>query len=341
MRPSKKELLARGLAVARIPIAYLGLAGKSDRVLVLAYHRVCDLGDETTFPYDPELVSATPDDFAWQMEFVSRHFEAITFRRLIELTENGSRLPRRALIVTFDDGHLDNYENAFPVLKRLGLPATIFLSTGYIGGKGTFWFDRVAHLLYRAPCGPLAIGEIGFSADLQDVPSRRVAADSLLRTLKQVRDSQRLDALARLEQLVPSAPQDGATAVRSAALDWAQVREMSRAGIEFGSHSVSHPILARLEDDALDRELSESRRTIEEQTGTGCQVIAYPVGSGAFDERIVAATRRSGYKLGVSYASGVNAIRNLDKYAIRRLHVERYTSRAYFQSVLAMPGIFG
>lgn len=339
MRPSKKELLARGLACARVPAALLSLAGPPGRVLVLAYHRVCAIGDEADFPYDPELVSASPEDFAWQMGFVRRHFEPITFRQLIELGETGGRLPRRALIVTFDDGHLDNYSVAFPLLKAAGVPATIFLSTGYIGGSGTFWFDRVANLLYRAPAGLLEIAEVGFSADLHDVPSRRAAAESLLRILKQVRDRPRLDAVARLEALVPGAA--AACEVGSGAMTWEQVREMQRSGIEFGSHSVTHPVLSNLDDEDLHRELTESRRTIERETGAECGVFAYPVGSGAFDPRVVAATRQAGYRLGVSYASGVNMAGDLDRYAIRRLHVERYTSRAYFQSLLAAPGIFG
>ena len=339
MRTSKKGLLARGFVRARIPATFLSLASQPGRVLVLAYHRVCEIGEESSFPYDPELVSASPEDFAWQMEFVSRHFDPITFRQLLELGEKGIRPSRRALIVTFDDGHLDNYEVAFPILKALGMPATIFLSTGYIGGRGTFWFDRVAHLLYCAPSGRLEIAEVGFGANLHDVPSRRAAAESLLSILKKVQDRQRLEAVERLEELVPAGCRSNEGG--SAAMDWDQVREMQQSGIEFGSHSVSHPVLSNLEDDALHRELSESRRTIEEQTGAECRVFAYPVGSGAFDPRVVAATRRAGYKLGVSYASGVNAIDDLDRYAVRRLHVERYTSRAYFQSVLALPGIFG
>lgn len=339
MRPSRKELLARVLAGARIPAARLRLTRNPERLTVLAYHRVFDIGNESDFPYDPELVSATPDDFAWQMEFVGRHFEAITFERLIAATDGGPGLPRRSLIITFDDGHLDNYVSAFPILKRLGLPATIFLSTGYIGTRGTFWFDRVANLLYRAPQGSLAIDTVRFSADLRDVPSRREAAERLLGILKRSRDDARLAALRQLEQLANSARIGDE--VGSGAMNWEQVREMSQSGIEFGSHSVTHPILSALGDDALEWELTESRREIEERTGKACNVLAYPVGSGAFDARITLATQRCGYKLGVSYASGINALLRLDRFAIRRLHVERYTSRAYFQSVLAMPGVFG
>ena len=339
MLPGKKEMLARVLSYVRLPAARLRLAPRPARLTVLAYHRVFDLGDEAEFPYDPELVSATPADFSWQMEFVCRHFNLITFETLVAYQEGRSRLPKCPAIVTFDDGHLDNYEVAFPILKQLGVPATIFLSTGYVGCGGTFWFDRVAHLLYRAREGTLEIGDIDFSAELRDVASRRQAAERLLGTLKRVRNEERLAALGKLEQFLSS--KTGPDATGSAVVNWDQVREMSRAGIEFGSHSVTHPILTALPDETLDRELRESKQAIELQTGKPCDVFAYPVGSGAFDARVLEATRRCGYKLGISYASGTNPLGGFDAYAIRRLHVERYTTRAYFQSVLAMPGVFG
>ena len=339
MLPGKKEMLARVLSYVRLPAARLRLAPRLARLTVLAYHRVFDLGDEAGFPYDPELVSATPADFAWQMEFVCRHFNFITFETLVAYREGRSRLPKCPAIVTFDDGHLDNYEVAFPILKRLGIPATIFLSTGYVGGGGTFWFDRVAHLLYRARQGTVEIRDIGFSAELRGVASRRQAAERLLGMLKRVCDEERLAALGKLEEIDTSKTEPDATG--SAVVNWDQVREMSRAGIEFGSHSVTHPILTALPDDALDRELRQSKQAIELQTGKQCDVFAYPVGSGAFDARVLEATRRCGYKLGISYASGTNPLGALDAYAIRRLHIERYTTRAYFQSVLAMPSIFG
>jgi len=331
-------VLAR--ALAHTTDLYLGFIGRSSRLTVLAYHRVYDMMNEDEFPYDPELISATPEDFSWQMEFVSRYFDVITFERLIDSLERGSPLPRRALIVTFDDGHRDNYENAFPVLRQIGLPATIFLSTAYIGGQDTFWFDRVAYLLYHAPRGTLVMRNIAFTADLQDVGSRRVAANRLLQILKCVRNGERIEILRQLEQLVPLAPRDDAG--RSSTLSWEQVREMSAAGIKFGSHAVTHPVLTTLEDDALDWELRESRRTIEQMTGKACDVIAYPVGGpDAFDERVMAAARKGGYKLGVSYLSGTNSRRRLNPFALRRLHVERYTSRTSFRSMLTIPAVFG
>lgn len=331
-------MLADALARARISSLRLRLGGLPGRLTVLAYHRVCEVGVEDDFPYDPELVSASPADFRWQMQLVQRHFNPISFAALIDSLERGAPLPARALIVSFDDGHRDNYEHAFPVLRGLGIPATIFLSTGYIGARGTFWFDRVAHLLHRTHPGTLSLPGACFSAVLGDVRSRRQAAETLLQCLKRVPNTVRLEILQELERLAPAGPGGGAE--KSGAMSWEQVRQMSEAGVEFGSHAVSHPILTALDDAELARELTDSRRTIEEQTGKRCEVLAYPGGSGAYDARVLEAVRASGYRLGVSYLAGINRLRRLERFAIRRLHVERYTSRAYFASLLAFPRVF-
>lgn len=332
-------MAARLVAAAGIPHALRALPWRSRHVTILAYHRIYDMGDEATFPFDPELVSATPADFAAQMQWVRRWGTPLTFRRLGEALDSG-RLPRRPVLVTFDDGHLDNYTEAFPILQAAGVPATIFLSTGYVSGRGTFWFDRVAHLLFRAPGGVLRLARGGFEAPLGDVASRREAAGRLLEKLKRVPDADRLAALADLEsQLGRAAPP--ADARHSAALTWDHVREMAAAGVEFGSHAVSHPVLTMQDDRTLAYELEESKRAIEEHTGTDVTAVAYPVGGpGAFDERVVAAVRAAGYRFGVSYVSGVNPLCTLAPYALKRLHVERYTSAPLFKSVLALPGLF-
>ncbi|MBI4997775.1 MAG: polysaccharide deacetylase family protein [Rhodocyclales bacterium] len=337
---AKKALLAS--ALARTGVACMALHGRcfgvQDRLTVIAYHRVMDIGGEDSFPFDPELVSATCDDFLRQMEFVRRHFTPVTFAEVVAAIEGRKKLPKRPIIVSFDDGHLDNYLNAFPVLKQLGMPATIFLATGYIGVEGTFWFDRVAELLFRANAGMLRVECLGYSAVLGDIRSKRSACHLLLEALKRVPNHVRLQALAELEETVgvqfPSQ-------ARNATLDWAQVREMSAGGIEFGSHTVSHPILTKLDDAELFHELHDSRERIRRETGQAAEVLAYPAGNAyAFDDRVIAAARQCGYKLGVSYISGVDRLSSLSHFAVRRLHGERYLSFDQFQAMLAFPAVF-
>lgn len=336
----KTGVVARVLSRTGLAAAWQRLPTLGERIIILAYHRIYETGDEAAFPFDPELVSATPRDFARQMECVLRYGTPISFRDLGEALDRGQRLPRRPILVTFDDGHRDNCTHAFPVLRALGVPATLFLSTGYIGQPGTFWFDRVAQLLFRAPPGRVRAAAVGFEGALGDVASRRAATVHLLELLKHVPNASRLEALEELERhLGGTAPAQDSR--HSGSLTWDQVREMATGGIELGSHAVTHPILTNLDDESLAYELAESKRVIEERTGTEVTAVAYPVGGRcAFDDRVLTVVRATGYRFGVSYVSGVNARARLAPYALKRLHVERYTSAAYFECMLAAPKLF-
>ncbi|MBI3861318.1 MAG: polysaccharide deacetylase family protein [Planctomycetia bacterium] len=338
----KKRMLARCLVSGRVlsPLARIRSACRAD-IPILAYHRIWDIGDEDRFPFDVELVSAGVADFRWQMEYVRQNFDPITFATLLEIVDGEIPAPARPIIITFDDGFEDNYQHAFPILNALDVPATVFLSTGYIGSDVTFWYDRLAYLLLRAPQGEFAIqtraGKFQFT---NDVKTRRKAIRSVLRELKLMPNHRRLEVLDNLEIGLgqgcgePPAPE-------SRPMNWNQVREMASAGIEFGSHTVTHPILANLNDDELRFELTESRRTIEEQIGKPVSVISYPVGGRtAFNEHVHEAVKLAGYRLGLSYMPGSNPLRRLDHFGLRRQHVERYTERPYFAAMLGLPEVF-
>jgi len=339
----KRKLAAQVFSASGAARLLLRLKRRSRQDLtVLAYHRVYNISDEALFPYDPELVSASTASFAWQMEFVRRHFSPISFGDLLEALDSGLPLPPRSLIVSFDDGHLDNYTNAFPVLKSLGIPATIFLSTGYIGSSQTFWFDHLSALIYHAPEGEMYITGLSLKLTLgASTATRRSATELVLSRLKRQPNQKRLDILRELDNtLSRHMPTHNVDA--SSALTWEQVREMSLAGIEFGSHAVTHPVLTMLNDTELHDELAESKHMIETMIGRPAPVLAYPVGGDyAFDRRIIASARTCGYQLGVSYLPGVNQLSTLQPFSIKRLHVERYTDNSDYESMLALPRLFG
>ena len=326
-----------GLAAATLSMRWGGRAN----LLILAYHRVLDIPDEDAFPGDPELVSASTEDFERQMRFVRAHFTPLRFSDVLQAMDRGVALPRNSLIVTFDDGHIDNYTNAFPILKSLGVPATIFLSTQYIDAPETpFWFDHIAQLIYFAPAGPLGLDQLKFHASLTGIASRREATGQLLRKLKREPNECRIavvqELLRRFGTHVPESQR-----TQRAAMTWDEVREMAAAGIEFGSHTVSHPVLARLDDEAIQQELADSRQAIRVQTGQSVETVAYPVGKvDAFDDRVVATAKSCGYRLGLSYETGVNPWRGADLFTLRRLAIERYVSFGHFKALLSMPGIF-
>ena len=334
----KKELLARWLYGIGLTRPLEGIGRPSLRIL--AYHRVYDMIDENSFAADPELVSASVADFRLQMQYIRKYWNPIPLSVAVDVLASGERLPDHCVVVTFDDGHLDNFTLAYPILLEQGIPATIFLSTGYIGGTVPFWFDRVATLLFLAPTGHLHIPLLNLDLGLGDIQSRRAGTARVLTTLKGVPDELRRSAVAALEAELgrhAETADPGLTGVMS----WDQVREMAQHGIEFGSHSVSHPILSRLSDAAIFAELMESRQTLERELGREINLLAYPVGKEhAFDSRVVSIARTCGYKAGVAYVDGVNHDGSTDLFSLRRMSVERYYSHASFVARLVMPGVF-
>lgn len=314
---------------------------KPGELPILAYHRVWDIGDEAVFPFDPDLVSASRAAFTWQMQYLRDRHYPITFRTLLNVIDGHEELPPRPVIVTFDDGYDDNYLNAFPVLRSLEMPATIFVSTGYIGSGKPFWFDLVAHILHHAPVETLTVHDLDMNLTLgTGVDSRRAAASRLVGALKRVSNARRLEILDWLERQYAGAMKTAEFRL-SRPLDWNQVREMSAAGIEFGSHTVSHPILSRLDDDDLARELTDSRQRLERELGKPAPVLAYPVGGPEeFNDKVVRLAGVAGYRLGVSYMPGVNRLGDMDRFRLRRQHVERYVSNAWFSGLLSLPEIF-
>jgi len=338
-----RETLERALGNSGVATAALKLfAGRADRLVVLAYHRILDVPDEDRFMQDPELVSASVADFERQMRYVQNHCTPLKLADVIRHLDSGEPLPRRSVVVTFDDGHVDNYTQAFPVLRKLGMSACIFLSTDYLDTDRMFWFDRAVLLLRSAPDGEWMVGSTPLRLD-SSVASRRDAALQLLRALKRVPHEDRLQQLRALEDLFGAHVKPADLPSRSA-LTWAQVSEMAAAGIEFGSHTCSHPILAQLDDDSLRRELVDSKAAITRHLGAPVDIVAYPIGKfGAFNNRVIAASRAAGYRLGLTYESGINHLTDLSdpasRFELRRLAIERYTSFPQFKAQLAFPAL--
>lgn len=337
MTVSKKELLAGVLDRSGILDACRAM--RPPGLVVLAYHRVYDMGDEDAFACDPELVSADVATFRWQMEHLRRHWNPVSLTEAVDAAEQGRALPPRSVVVTFDDGHADNHDHAWPVLREFGIPATIFLATEYIGSGTTFWFDRVATLMHRAPAGLHRLERLSLDVGLVDIAARRLACKQALARLKLLPDAARREALAEIEAVLGAGVV--ARSAPTAALTWDQVRAMATGGVEFGSHTVSHPILSMLPPEQLDHELGSSRARIERETGRPCDLLAYPVGKAyAFNDEVIDAARRHGYRAALSYIDGPEQARLGNRYAIRRVAVERYYSRASFKARMVLPGVF-
>lgn len=305
---------------------------------ILAYHRVLDIANPERFDFDLELVSASVDGFCQQMELIKKRFHPLPLKEAAAALESGQGLPRDAVVVTFDDGYDDNYRHAFPVLRKLDIPATFFVSTGHIDNGLPFSFDWFVHMLLCTHARELSLPEVNLVRPIpQDRSGRLQLAWQALKRLKLLDDEVVTDAFTRLQHAwrMPVTPHPDCRP-----MSWEQVREMHAAGFEVGSHGRLHRVLARLSRPALEAELRKSWEAIERELGTPPSSIAYPVGGyGAFDSRVIEATRQAGYQFACTYIRGTNAARDTDPYKLRRLPVERYMDPGWFATMLSLPGL--
>jgi peptidoglycan/xylan/chitin deacetylase (PgdA/CDA1 family) len=272
---------------------------------ILLYHRVNDTED-------PFFDTVSAGAFEAQMALLERCCSVLPLAEAVERS-GANDLPPNAVVITFDDGYADNYESAFPILKRLGLPATIFLTTGPVDSQELLWHDRLIDA-FRESRAPLLEWE-GASYPLKTRSQKGLALRACLRVLRRCDPAGRDERVRRLgAALGVGEPQ--ARAWRK--LTWGQIAEMAGDGISFGAHTVTHPILTRIPlPEAVD-EIVRSREAIESRLGGKVDLFAYPNGGrDDYDENIKRAVREAGFRCAATALPGANDSRT-DSFELRR-----------------------
>jgi peptidoglycan/xylan/chitin deacetylase (PgdA/CDA1 family) len=337
---SKRQRFASLLQQTGVMRAALALRSSvpSPWLSVLTYHRFpSSRGNE---PFDDEVIDVSPADFERQIVGLQRHFTLIGIDELCAFAE-GKPVPPNAVAITFDDGYLDNYEIAFPILKRHGAKAVFFLSTGCISERRLYWWDRAAYIVKRSVRDKLTLS-YPFPVDIS-LADRRLALDRVLRVVKThpALDIERfLDELAHTARVAWSRQLER-TFVERLLMTWDHVRELHRAGMDVESHTRSHRVLDTLPPADLLDELAGSRADLEREVGEAARAIAYPVGNQlGKSSPIRAALVQSGYAIGLSSNTGSNPLGGaVDRYNIRRQAVGLNLPEAYLLAMLALPSL--
>lgn len=273
------------------------------KVVIFMYHRVVPQAEVAATYVQPGMY-VTPETFERHLQFLTAHFEPLTFHELLAKWEAGGwNHKARYCVVTFDDGWIDNYEHAYPRLRKYGVPATIFLPTRFIGSPDSLWTDRLGDLLHTRGSGTAA------DWDTQIERAKRLSEDERERLLGTIAAEVGADA--------PS---------RRRFVNWDEVGEMSRHGIAFGSHSSSHANLTRLDEAALERELREPIETLRSRGVNHVPVLAYP--NGNHSHAVVNAARAAGYRAAVTVRRGAESFFPADRFRLRRVAIHEDVSRS-------------
>lgn len=189
--------------------------------------------------------------------------------------ETGASLPPRPTLITFDDGYADNFENAFPILRKHGVPACFYLPVRRLQTRELEWWDHIACAVKRADADIRSIELDGRTIDLQldSAAGRRTSTETLIGVVKET--GAEIESL--YEQLHAERPSKSIES--SQIMSDEQIREiLAVPGFAIGGHSVSHSVLTTLDDEGQAFEIRESRRFLEQRFDVPVRTFAYPVG---------------------------------------------------------------
>ncbi len=281
------------------------------QALICAYHRFSARGG---------CAPISARAFAEQVKYLAAHYTLVPLSLLAGCLRGGREIPPRLAAITIDDGYRDAYEIAFPILREHCAPATVFVVTEFVEGAVWLWTDKPRYLTAAAAAREAEVEIAGrrLRLGLKDLASRAASARAVNAALKTLPEEARDFAIERLafdlNVKLPDRPP-----AEYGAINWRQAREMADAGVEIGSHTLTHPILTSLSDDRLREEVGRSRARLQSALGRTVEAFCYP--NGDYDLRAQREVARCGYRLAVTTETGLNNGRN-NPLALRRIHGE-------------------
>jgi peptidoglycan/xylan/chitin deacetylase (PgdA/CDA1 family) len=267
--------------------------------VVLCYHNV--IAESDTRPPGGLGLHMPLPTFERQMRWLAAHYEIVSLQEFVGRLTRGSSL-RGAVAVTFDDGYRGVFDHAWPLLRTLGMPATVFVVAEAPGRNEGFWWDDPDVLRAYSP-------------------ARRQHWLTALRG----------DGATIVESLAPAdSPGQAPPGHRPA--DWQTIADAVKSGLQVGVHSATHRSLPALDERELEREVVASRDVVARRTGVTPEFFAYPYG--LWNDRVRQAVRSAGYRAAFTLEYGHNAAA-ADPWVLRRVNVPAGIEPAAFQAWFA------
>jgi peptidoglycan/xylan/chitin deacetylase (PgdA/CDA1 family) len=303
---------------ARLRITHLWRKIHRTSVPVLMFHGV--LPDADTSLFNPSGKFVSPERMQSFLGRIARMFRIVSMDEFISGTLNG-RSPTNTMVLTIDDGYENVHRYAYPVLRGMGLPFTVFVSTGFVDTDRVLPWDILNYAVMGTDAALLPAGVLPRDVELGTPEAKRAALQLIKNHIRTESADRVVDSVDRICE---------ALHVRSDAPDWsavrflssAQIREMAGNGVTFGGHTVSHPVLSRESRDRVRTEVRECKRVLESITGRAVTVFAYPNGAaGDFNETTKEELRAAGYIASFATIHGLHHPGD-DLFEIRRIGVD-------------------
>lgn len=316
------------------------------RAVVLMYHRVLSPEQRRQTASHPGLVVECAT-FARQVALLKRRFTVLTLDEFEQRLISRTPFTDSCCLITFDDGWIDNYSNALPVLRANGLPAAIFLPVNFIGNRRLFTREALTHLLVRAvmtarrePARAPALRErlaaVGLESalEIRDEDPRH-ATLSLMQTFKFASGPQFESLVAALSS--EFAVTDAELSELDTFIDWAQVAAMSQARVTFGGHGAEHRVLTQTTAEVVQYEVESCKTILDQRLSAPAQAFAYP--GGGWNAAIAETVKRAGYRLAFTIEPGYVSCED-DRFALRRVNIHEGMTRSTPMFMARLVGLF-
>lgn len=300
---------------------------------VINYHRVANLEDFQD-SFQPNI-SASPLGFDEQIQYLMKWYQIISIDNLNDYLINKKPLPPHPVLITFDDGYLDNYTNAFPVLYKNKLPAIIFLASGYISSNLPFYWDLASYCFKHSKKDYILFPnnqERKWSSENE----KKKVLQEWIEALKLLSETEKLKWIDQLANIMGVSVSENQ--YQNMMLTWEHVREMHSMKIDFGAHTITHPILTRIPIEQARKEIIGSKQKIEEELKHPVTSFAYPNGTRHdFNKEVIKATKEAGITTAFTLLNGPTLLSEVIKspLAIRRIFISHRHTISHFSSLLS------
>jgi peptidoglycan/xylan/chitin deacetylase (PgdA/CDA1 family) len=286
--------------------------------IILAYHRFVD--NRSVYLSKGPVMHHQISEFEKEIAYLRKRYDILSIDEAVSKIKSRGEFPRPAVVLTFDDGYLDNYTLAYPILRKYNVPATIYLTTGLIGTSERIWPDRIELALLETSVRQFAHPDLfgGRPIPIATKAEKEKGCLDIGQALKPMPYDRRLKIL---EEVIKSLGLNGkGEGMPRIMLNWEEVKEMAANGITFGSHSHTHPILSKMPIEEAKEEIFLSKKVIEEHLGEETKHFAIPNGGkDDFSDKLSDYCREIGFESIAFLIHGVNDCSQGDVYALRRI----------------------
>ena len=301
-----------------------------NKCAVLIYHRVCEL--ET----DPQLLCVSPSNFESQLTFLKKTHAVISLQDAINHIENKKAFPKKCVVITFDDGYVDNFNFALPILEKHATPATIFVTSGLVGTQLEYWWDELERIFLLLPPHKtleLKIADSHYSWEIKNDDDARKTYTELHPKLKHLCENERNAIIDELFLWAGKSRSEIRETHRS--LNHSEVLALSKSSvIEIGSHTVTHPCLRFESDKKQLLQIVDSKQQLTTLLCKEIQSFSYPFGGRKdFSDVTKKMVIDAGYNCGIANYPDLTT-RTTDRFAIPRFLVRNW-DQATFQTFMA------